>query len=657
MKRFVFFLLFASLSVAAQAQMTKVYQWRPAAGDTLARASVYHPEPILFVHGINANDAGWNATAIPLLQSHFASYDLPFSATSLADPTSSFNLAHYNAPQRPFLHTFNYGDKPNVHTHQSQSFQPIMWNAWHEDMESTPLVDVFSISASIPPTFNTIDPPQDDRETLDTRIDNVRLAYRPDPASTNQPPQIVLVAHSLGAMLAHYYLLKNPNDHGIRRFVAIAGAHQGSLLANALLLYTQVDPSLPILDGSQGLLFAEQLRNGLLPIYPDTAGFFAYTSSGAVYNAVSTTTNTNPLLQFDNPIMSYFWDNPAPKIEYVFNVFHRTPSSPYGVLYYAFDEPPSLDPVFIEGDGFLQPQSAAGKDCHECPSIYNGRSNTNGVHEIDPVIFGIWNGLDHSEAVTNADSLLKSIVGVPYRWPGASSNQWPAYARFYSENQSFSKYYSTPSSNSVAYTDEPGIADMKLLYDRNGGNPLLIPALSTWTVTNGVWQKTTTNRSDFAGHQLVIGTDGTVSFMGTVGVKNHSLGAVGWNGSNYWVVAGNEYLPASLGLGFGWDYAPVATNITAAAAGSFALSTGMISQCLVELGTNNLPLLQRGMFTNSFAAATTNQYFLAVQAKNPAGLLTPQAERAFDAPVDSATLVAILKKINEAEALSTRVKS
>jgi hypothetical protein len=41
-----------------------------------------------------------------------------------------------------------------------------------------------------------------------------------------------------------------------------------------------------------------------------------------------------------------------------------------------------------------------------------------------------------------------------------------------------------------------------------------------------------------------------------------------------------------------------------------------------------------------------------VQAENLAGFLTPQAEHAFDAPVDSATLVAILQKINEAEALS-----
>jgi len=44
----------------ASGQQTQVIPWTPPANDAASRTRVYHPEPILFVHGVNANDKGWH---------------------------------------------------------------------------------------------------------------------------------------------------------------------------------------------------------------------------------------------------------------------------------------------------------------------------------------------------------------------------------------------------------------------------------------------------------------------------------------------------------------------------------------------------------------------------------------------------------------------
>jgi len=77
--------------------------WQPS--DNTARGNAYHPEPILFVHGINDNDASWGTVAIPALKNAFAAYDLPESATDVIGAISNLN-----ARQEAYLHTFNYGD-------------------------------------------------------------------------------------------------------------------------------------------------------------------------------------------------------------------------------------------------------------------------------------------------------------------------------------------------------------------------------------------------------------------------------------------------------------------------------------------------------------------------------------------------------------------
>jgi PGAP1-like protein len=563
---------------ALYSQQSRILLWQPASNTD--RRRVYHPEPILFVHGINAKDDGWADLAIPTLKDYFSGYDLPPDAAAFVGVQ-----ANLNARQENYLHTFNYGDKPGQSTLNSNGFEHIEWNASADHRDYHDFTNVFT--GALQPA------PHDARLTLDERINGsidgsvvgIRQAYQADPNDPNTRPDIVLVAHSMGGLLSHFYLLWSAPNHHVRRHITIATPHQGSHVANWLMHYNAANRATRIFHGT-GLNFLASNLRLFAPHVSSTAGFFKYGALGAVEDLQVIERSGQANLRGYNDLMDFFWNHPAPKLEYVFNVYSRPPGT-FGTHYEALritTAEQSMSAEQLYGDGLVPQWSAAGKDAANDPSIYNGSTNVNpNVHEIDPVVFGVWTNLDHSDAIRHPESLIRSLDGVPYRWPGANSNQWPAYARFYGENQSFSKYFDAPMSNSVAYSDEPGIADLKLLYNRSGGNPLLIASLSTSTVTNGVWQKTTTNRADFAGHQLAIGTGGTVSFLGTVGLKNQGSDAIGWDGSNYWVVAGNEYLPTSLGLGFAWDYQPVATNITAAAAGNFALSTGMISQCLVEL--------------------------------------------------------------------------
>jgi len=73
---------------------------------------------------------------------------------------------------------------------------------------------------------------------------------------------------------------------------------------------------------------------------------------------------------------------------------------------------------------------------------------------------------------------------------------------------------------------------------------------------------------------------------------------------------------------------------------------------LVRVDTNDVPIFQYGLFTNSASLSGTNHYFVAAQGQNLAGLLTAQTERAFEAIVDSAAVFGVLTNINGGEALS-----
>ena len=59
-----------------------------------------------------------------------------------------------------------------------------------------------------------------------------------------------------------------------------------------------------------------------------------------------------------------------------------------------------------------------------------------------------------------------------------------------------------------------------------------------------------------------------------------------------------------------------------------------------------------GYFASPASFVNTGKNDVAVQGVNVAKMLTPQSQQGFDVVVDSATLVAILQKINQGEVLS-----
>ena len=653
-----------SSQIGVLAQQTKVIPWQLPQGDS-NESLAYRPEPVLFVHGVNANDKVWEETVMPALQAVFGKYQVSLAI----DDFVSSQTNGLNAAQHPYLHTFNYGDRPGEQTtHDSHSFEHVQWNAWAIDRDFQSFTNEFVSPASI---YRLQLGPHDGRQTLDERINGrvgvgafpgIRQIYNPDPANTNNtPPQIVLVAHSNGGLVSHYYLVRASvpclvppcPGFGVRRLVTLATPHLGSHVANWLTWYNNADPDARARDGLRAGRYKATLARDLLTDVGTTTGFFLHGDRGAVWDfrMVDDRQTTPPPQRGWNRLIEFFRVNPAPKIEYVFNVYQRGAAhSEIGLISTAINQNPAMSDA-DNGDGVVPLESAAGKPDHETPSIWNG--NIIDAHEIDPVIFGAWQNLNHIEAPHDTNSIIKSLLGVPYRWrsdfqPPIYSSCIPAYANSYDENQSFSKYLPvTESIGNVSHTDEPGVSDLKLLF-RRPDKDLFVPALNTWGISNGLPAKITTNLTNFVGHQVIgLGSGGSVTIQATLGTKNHSQTPAQTCGTNYWIVDGNEYLPASLKLKAERSTAPIMDSNT----GAFSLN---VLNCLVRLDPFGNPRYQYAL-CNPFGwldVAVATQNFVAVQARNIAGFVTPQAERAFDVPVDSATVVAILRKINQGEALS-----
>jgi pimeloyl-ACP methyl ester carboxylesterase len=642
------FLLIAAgvlASHAVCAQRSVVTPWSNE--DPNNPSPAYRTEPILFVHGINSNDEGWQQ-AIAALATPMASYQRPVTLP----PQTVGGSVVTRAAQTNYLHTFNYGDPRASNALNRTSFDHIEWNAWEADMRTRLFTNVFVQAGS---TGYLQPAPNDNRQTLDRRILNIRIAYTADPANTNSAPNVVLVTHSMGGLLAHYYLIRSAPNTGVRRVVTLAAPHLGSHVANWVMWDRNAGIGSHILDGMRSLFIIPALRRtaNLVQQIPGTpfrptAGYYRYGQNGATED-ISVNNPTAPNhLRHHNDLIDFFWANPAPKIEYVFNAYCSYPNFSGYQAEQVVTHDVRLASEQRDGDGVVAPWSAAGKLSGVTTSIWNGASNPSGMHDVDPVVFGVWSNTDHSAAVGHTNSQLLSLDGVRYRWPTSDPQD---YGRMYGENQSFSKYFSSPGTGSVAYTDEPGIADLKLLADRSG-NGLLIPAFDTYTTNSSGWVKSHTNAADFVNHQIIGGSG--VRYLGTAGAKNRSQNPVATSGTNYWVVAGNEYLPASLSLQVSSSNAPmaVATN-TASLPGA---TSGMVTSCLVQLDTNGDPQFQYGYFessTGGSVAIGSNQY-VAAQGYNLAKLLTPQVERAFNAPVDSTTLVTVLTKINQGEILSNQ---
>ena len=477
-------LIFVWALQAASAQTSVIHPWLSA---NQQNSSVYRPEPILFVHGINDNDAGWQI-AINALHPIFSLYQEPDSLPR--------DRTRERASQYAFLHTFNYGnyvkaDQPD----NAQSFDHIEWNAWGDDKRTRSFTNQFlrvtatnivverydasegryvSTVVTLPPDTDRIhNPPSDDRIALDERIDEIQSAYRPSQDS-DTVPQVVLVAHSMGGLLSHYYLCKCAEAtqvSGVRRLVTLATPHRGSPIANDNYKNFVINPADRITHCANLTFWYKVPR--LINSDWDSVGFTRYPAKGALED-LSVSMSQPTALALSNDLQTYFVSHSAPRIEYVFNGFTMPTFTHYKAIRFTGAAAAWSD--VKNGDGLVSLHSAASKSSQIDSSNWAGQ---------DPVFFGPWPG-DHSDANKHIPSLFASLFGVPYKWPGPPArppldcNVAPTYARTYDENQSFSKYlpwewWAWTDNESAWASDEPGINNMVLLCKSSQPHPLVMP--------------------------------------------------------------------------------------------------------------------------------------------------------------------------------------
>jgi pimeloyl-ACP methyl ester carboxylesterase len=667
--RWLPFLLMATL---ASAQTTRIVPWNDGDfTDASISTNAYHPEPIIFVHGIVSSRVKWEGV---IYSNHwFEAYhyisNLVAAAKESNFPTNFPAIQGYTESElpsdfpakeknqwrdieKPYLHTFNYGRHAkfgpgtnpapvSVVQVSRQSHDPVEWNSWQ------------------PPTSDYLQ----NRTTLNDRIEAIRTAYK----MPNQPrPNVILVGHSLGGLIICDYLMTKNQNLGsdpyvpVRRAVTIDSLLWGSPIANILANWDHIS------FGAGGPNFYLEFLKEVFVVYGVTSDpgltvwiqnhggstkYFTVDLQDAIANGnippLSTGTNT---LFNNSPFQHKLHTTPMPTTTEFISSGAREPGIPLliklalgkGALYRDVE-------VALKGDQVVPLNSMAGYNANGTPVFTN----------LSPVdIRGYTNGnpnwiSTHGPAPDQIGIYPHLLDGVQYKTgshPDGAGN-WSGFQKQYTNSP-----VQTSSGKTFVHTDEPGIVDLKLLYNRSGGNPLLIPALNTWTTNSTGPQKSLTNATDFVGHQITASSGNNLRYVGATGAKNRTANPVCQSGTNYWVAAGNEYLPASLSLKITNNLAPVAlvTNVS-----GLVGAIKMVTNCLAQLDGGGVPQYQNGYFESPSAipvTASTNN-FVAAQGYNVANLLTPQAERGFDAPVDSATLVAILKKINEAEALSTRVKS
>ncbi len=655
------------------AQQSRVLAWKPTIDDP-SETMLYRPEPILFVHGINDNDSGW-AAAIEALQPSFSGYYISRDI----DDFSREQTNGLNAVQQPYLHTFNYGNYVRANLpDNAQSFDHIEWNAWEADMKSRAFTNAFlrSVSTNItvrkwqwnndenkwdwvsetvtlPPDPEHLHPPiNDNRKTLQQRIDDLRQAYR---IFTNVPNN-VLVAHSMGGLLSHYYLCKKEEaaqDSGVRRLVTLATPHCGSPVANDQFKSLVINPVDRIAHGANMTIwykFARTITFGR----KDPVGYTRYSAGGALED-LTVSISGGGYLAYANDLQTFFETHSVPTLEYVFNGYTMPTFTLYKTYRLFGGNAAAWSDVKI-GDGVVSLKSAAGKSSNDASSIWTGQ---------DPVVFQPWTGQDHSDANKHIPSLFASLFGVPNQWPGPPArppvyeNVIPSYARTYGENQSFGKYlpwwWGWWNENEAYWaSDEPGIGDVTLLCERPQGNALVISALNTWGLTNdnvtgfNLPKKLHTAHSNLVAHQILGDPQAQLRVLALAGAKNHARIPFGMDGTNFWAVDGNEYLPASLQVRYAASTAPIDTITN-------PFQSGCIASTVTLLDTNDAPQFQYGLFDRAFNSTAyrpqaPNTVYFAMEATNLAGFFTPQAERGFDVPVNSATVVNLLCGINEREA-------
>ena len=175
MKRLLLSFLFViSTPVLSFGQISKIVEW----DDPQRRA--YEPMPVICVHGIGSDSADtWTLGFWDL--SYYLS--TPYFRYGAGGGVGVQSAGPANQPSSAYIETFDYGvyGNPDIVSSRGheQTFDSIKMNAYDG-------------------VYNNWG------ETLSNRIADVRLAY----SVNDVQPRVILLCHSMGGVLAHYYLTK-----------------------------------------------------------------------------------------------------------------------------------------------------------------------------------------------------------------------------------------------------------------------------------------------------------------------------------------------------------------------------------------------------------------------------------------------------------------
>src|ERR1051326_4837692 len=272
-------------------QTTRIVPWKDPEG------RAYAPMPVIFVHGFATDSASWGP-GVEHFRPDFALYQASSSAPA--------QMA--GQPGAPRLETFDYGrygqDFGTSLPHGNlQSFDSIRSNAWS---------GVF----------------QNQGITLRQRIANVRSFYTPQ-GQTNLP-YVVLICHSAGGVLAHYYLTESVHaglDPGVARVGTRGTPHYGSTWANLLRGDQSPDSPTRFLLLPKTALFDTVFLSGVENLFgqPNLSSMRVFANptrlhpEKLVMTDLSTHRAGSHRRSEQNPLIPYFQTNAVPgNIEYIF---------------------------------------------------------------------------------------------------------------------------------------------------------------------------------------------------------------------------------------------------------------------------------------------------------------------------------------------------
>ncbi len=646
---FILIVSIVSVALAAYGQKSLVSDWKVLKTDPNYKY-VYRPEPLLMVHGYNANDSGLNNMANKL-EPIYDVYGLPGEDQTEALFTAE-ELAKYNADQFSFVHTFNWGDRwdepYNERTAEKNTFYHGEWNTMQNLRIPTNPVGV--IWNKYKQEFDV--PPADDRETLETRIDKVRWGYQlPD----QEKPQIVLRAHSAGGgLLTHLYLAEKQespglNGHGVRRFISMGSPHLGSPLADALVEYGSSSILRKIATEGNVMilrLIANIEATGL-------KGNFIYPLNGGMEDMMVEKSGSGYFL-------SALRSRPVPKeIEYVFNVYGL--SSTFGgqmmlqlggVSVLLIDDSELTKDcvdIFCLGDGIVPAYSQAGK-MEGSASIYKN---------VDPVILGKWGlvlpteaeGAFHIKENEHEISHFKSLDGVPYKWGEKEYEGQPGYADYYDENQAFSKDHAeqeNTAGRTLIHSDRPGLRFV-LSSQVSGKGALLIDTQTRqFDYEDADWAETVSLLSYVAPPTLIRKGRTSCKVMAITGCKHSGHDDLR---------LGSEYWPDELRL----CYSPLQQTVIPSIIftgdtdpnqnGSYSNSVHPFTKCLSVVSKEDKAASQYGFVKNLSLNVIEKEgaQIFSGQAVNRGGLVSEQESHVFFT-INAAEMVAdTLRALNERE--------